>query len=174
MFFQFYNRMLARRPYATNALTTAFLFGTGDVLAQKVGPSKDYDLARTARAVAYGGIAFAPLGDQWYKFLARTVIGRTKVTQTVARVAVDQGVFAPFIGIPLYYLAMGLMEGRTVDDTKQKLARNWWPTLVSNWSVWPLFQAVNFAAVPVAYRLMAVNVVSIGWNCFLLMKNAES
>lgn len=174
MLFQLYNRMLVRRPYATNAVTTAFLFGAGDVLAQKVGASKDYDFSRTARAVIYGGVVFAPLGDQWYKFLARTVIGKTNVTQTAARVVVDQGVFAPFIGIPLYYLAMGLMEGRSVEDTQQKLSRNWYTTLISNWSVWPIFQAVNFAFVPVAYRLMAVNVVSIGWNCFLLMKNAES
>lgn len=174
MFFQFYNRMLATRPYATNAITTAFLFGTGDVLAQNVESSKNFDFSRTGRAVIYGGVVFAPLGDQWYKFLARVVVGKTNVTQTAARVAVDQGVFAPFIGIPLYYLAISLMEGKSPEEAKQKLENKWWPTLYSNWTVWPVFQAVNFAFVPVNYRLMAVNVVSIGWNCYLLMKNAAS
>lgn len=115
---------------------------------------------------------FAPLGDQWYKFLARIVVGRTNVAQTAARVAVDQGVFAPFIGIPLYYLAISALEGKNWEQTRTKLEKNWWPTLYTNWSVWPVFQAVNFAFVPVSYRLMAVNVVSIGWNCYMLMKNA--
>lgn len=86
--------------------------------------------------------------------------------------AVDQAVFAPFIGIPLYYLAISLMEGKGVEEVKQKLQKNWWLTLYTNWTVWPAFQAANFTFVPVAYRLMAVNVVSIGWNCYLLMKNA--
>lgn len=177
-----YNQLLLRRPILTNMVTTGFLFGSGDYLAQSLFTSPDkhgnYDYARTLRAVIYGSIVFAPIGDKWYKLLGRIkapTFGTTininsrfnRIKDTVARVGVDQLVFAPFIGIPLYYTMMTLFEFKSIENISHKLQKNWWKTLVSNWAVWPVFQWFNFYLVPVHYRLMAVNVFSIGWNCYL-------
>lgn len=173
-----YNQLLVKRPFVTNSVSTAFLFGAGDFLAQKIA-DKDtsYDLARTLRAVIYGGIIFAPLGDRWYKILPRVKMpflahkSPRPVANTIARVGLDQLVFAPFLGIPLYYTAMTLME--LPSDPRLvialKLKENWWSTLRTNWYVWPAVQMLNFGFVPVQLRLLVVNVVSIGWNCYLLM-----
>lgn len=179
-FYHRYSQLLVKRPILTNAITTAFLFGTGDVLAQKVSfsvgePTKPkYDLARTFRAVVYGGIIFAPLADKWYKLLPRIKIpvkSQPGLVNTMARVFVDQCVFAPFIGIPLYYSAMTVMENHPdpLAKIKTKMLDNWWNTLRTNWYVWPAVQCLNFGFVPVQLRLLVVNVVSIGWNCYLLM-----
>lgn len=181
-FYSKYNHLLKTRPLATNVVSTGFLFGAGDYLAQQIGLSKlesvkDYNYFRTLRAVIYGSIVFAPLGDKWYKLLPRVKMpkyGHSVFANTVARVAIDQGIFAPFIGIPLYYSAMTAMEGGDGEAMKKKIKDNWWSTLTTNWMVWPAIQALNFGFVPVQLRLLVVNVVSIGWNCYLLMVMNDS
>lgn len=180
-----YNHLLATRPLITNIFTTGFLFGAGDVLAQKVeqsqaksaggdilGPSKLFDYPRLSRAVIYGSIIFAPLGDRWFRLLNNVSVSQSKVVNTMARVGMDQLGFAPFIGIPLYFSAMTAMEGGNdiKGDVEKKLKANWWNTVTANWTVWPAVQAVNFTFVPVHLRLLTVNTISIAWNCYLLMQ----
>lgn len=174
-FFSKYNRLLATRPLATNVISTGFLFGAGDFIAQKIESrenSSPFDGARSARAIIYGGILFAPFADKWYKFLNRIKFANP-VLSTAARVAVDQGVFAPIVAVPAYFSAMGLMEGKSWEDIRKKLQLNWWPTLKANWSVWPAVQLLNFGFVPVNLRLLVVNLVSLGWNSYILMVNGR-
>lgn len=180
--FSRYNDFVLRRPILANSLTTGFLLGTGDYLAQTFFTDEHakYDYSRTLRAVIYGSIIFAPLGDKWYKFLAkvktpfignRAKYSSTKlgVYDTVSRVAYDQLIFAPFIGIPLYYSVMSMLELRenALEYAQAKLQKNWASTLVTNWMIWPIFQLINFYFIPVQMRLLCVNTFSIGWNCFL-------
>lgn len=155
-------------------VSTGFLFGTGDCLAQQFfTKDKKYDYKRTIKAIAYGGIIFAPLGVKWYKFINYVTLPKKITTSskvnTLFRVGLDQLGFAPFIGIPLYYSVMTLFEmsHSPISDIKKKLQDNLWDTLTTNWLVWPLFQLINFSLVPVQLRLLSVNVVSIGWNCYL-------
>lgn len=174
-FFAKYNQLLATRPLITNVITTGFLFGAGDALAQSIERKESgFDGTRLSRAVIYGAVIFAPLGDRWYRLLNGVKVGKSKAVNTAARVGLDQLVFAPLIGIPLYYSAMTAMEGGTTQNVKQKLGDNWWKTLTANWTVWPAVQTVNFAFVPVQLRLLVVNLISIVWNCYLLMQlNAD-
>lgn len=177
--YQRYSQLLTKRPLITNIITTGFLFGSGDYLAQTLYSSSDkYDYKRTARAVFYGSIIFAPIGDKWYKFLhklnfpfpkAKIPPRAIKVLNTLTKVGVDQLVFAPFIGIPLYYSVMSILEinNNPLQVAREKLHAHWFHTLKTNWIVWPTFQLFNFALIPVQFRLLAVNVFSIGWNCYL-------
>ncbi|KAG9980650.1 hypothetical protein KCU78_g21604, partial [Aureobasidium melanogenum] len=41
-----------------------------------------------------------------------------------------------------------------------------------NWMLWPFVQAVNFKFVPLQHRVLVVNVVSLGWNCYLSYLNS--
>lgn len=53
-----YQAKLLKRPLLTQVVTTAILFGTGDVIAQQAVDKKGlekHDLARTGRMVLYGG-----------------------------------------------------------------------------------------------------------------------
>lgn len=182
-FFRKYNHFTKTRPLATNIATTGFLFGAGDFLAQQLelrqaGPThagSTYDYQRTARAVAYGSAVFGPLAGKWFGYLLHVTVGSSAAANTVARVALDQCVFAPLVGIPLYFSCMTAMEAPP--DVRgaiaAKLHNTWWDTVWANWMVWPAVQLANFGFVPAQFRLLAVNVVSIGWNCYLLMENSE-
>lgn len=88
---------------------------------------------------------------------------------TLARVALDQGVFAPvFIGV--FLSSMATLEGNSV---KEKLDKNYTTALTSNYMLWPFAQAINFKVVPLEHRVLFVNVISIGWNCYLSYLNSS-
>ncbi|ELU42902.1 hypothetical protein AG1IA_03066 [Rhizoctonia solani AG-1 IA] len=56
--------------HSSHQLTTAFLFGTGDIVAQQAVDKrgiKEHDWVRTARLSLYGGTIFAPIVVNWYK-----------------------------------------------------------------------------------------------------------
>lgn len=55
---KWYQAKLAKRPFATQVITTAVLFGAGDCLAQQAVEGKGiekHDVMRTARMAGYGG-----------------------------------------------------------------------------------------------------------------------
>ncbi|KAL1896725.1 Protein required for ethanol metabolism [Ceratocystis pirilliformis] len=169
-----YQARLAARPLLTQAVTTSILFATGDATAQLlVEPKKEgkkYDFARTGRMALYGGCVFGPCAATWFKFLARNVVLKNKNAETLARVACDQGLFAPvFIG--LFLSSMAVLEG---SDPQEKLAKSYTTALVSNYYLWPAVQMVNFKFMPLQHRLLFTNVISIGWNSYLSYINSHS
>ncbi|KAI0203531.1 hypothetical protein F4808DRAFT_457804 [Astrocystis sublimbata] len=170
--FRLYQRSLTTRPLLTQSLTTAVLFAVGDITAQQVVEKKGWqkhELARTGRMFAYGGAVFGPAATTWFKILSQKVVLRNKNAEILARVACDQLIFAPtFIGI--FLSTMAVLEG---GSPKEKLDKSYWPALSTNWMVWPFVQMANFKFVPLHHRVLAVNVVSIGWNCYLSMVNSK-
>jgi len=65
---------------------------------------------------------------------------------------------------------MAIMEG---SDPTKKLEKSYWQGLKANYMVWPMVQFVNFKFVPLEHRVLVVNIVSLGWNCFLSYLNSE-
>ncbi|KAK4105676.1 hypothetical protein N658DRAFT_483117 [Parathielavia hyrcaniae] len=169
---RWYQARLAARPLLTQALTTSFLFAVGDITAQQLVDKKGvdkHDLARTGRMALYGGVVFGPAAATWFKFLSRHVSLRSPNATMLARVACDQGVFAPtFIGV--FLGSMAALEG---GSPQEKLQRSYWEALTTNWMIWPFVQMVNFKLVPLQHRLLFVNVISIGWNCYLSFLNSS-
>lgn len=64
---RWYQARLKTSPLLTQAVTTAILFGTGDVLAQQAVERKGYeghDLVRTTRMAGYGGRKLISIPDR--------------------------------------------------------------------------------------------------------------
>ncbi|KAA8912319.1 hypothetical protein FN846DRAFT_903664 [Sphaerosporella brunnea] len=171
--FRAYQKLLTKRPIFGGAVTSAALFGLGDVISQQGIERKgikDHNFAATARMTIYGGCVFGPAAVGWYKVLEKFVVFKKHSNlQTAARVALDQLVFAP-IGIGAFFSAMTVMEG---GDVKHKLDNNWWNALKANWNIWPAVQLVNFTFVPFSLRIVVVNVISVGWNSYLAYLNTK-
>lgn len=62
------------------------------------------------------------------------------------------------------------MEG---SNPKDKLESTYWQALSKNWMVWPFIQMINFKFVPLHHRVLLVNVISLGWNCYLSYLNSQ-
>jgi hypothetical protein len=87
-----------------------------------------------------------------------------------SKVALDQVLMAPLM-TSLFFGAMAVLEGSArspravADGVRAKLK----PTLLANWTVWPLAHVVNFALVPPAQRILYINVVNVSFSlvcCF--------
>lgn len=65
---------------------------------------------------------------------------------------------------------MAIMEGTSPKD---KLDKNYTTALAKNWMVWPFVQLINFKFVPLMHRVLVVNVISLGWNCYLSFLNSQ-
>jgi len=70
----------------------------------------------------------------------------------------------------LFLSSMSIMEG---SDPQKKLEKHYWEGLKANYMLWPMVQFVNFKFVPLEHRVLVVNIVSLGWNCFLSYLNSE-
>lgn len=114
-------------------------------------------------------VIFGPVATKWFGFLQRSVVLKNKNAEIAARVACDQLIFAPVM-INVFLRSMATMEGT---DMQEKVDKTYWAALKANYMIWPFVQAVNFKFVPLDYRVLAVNVVSIGWNCFLSLINSK-
>ncbi|EAW10974.1 Mpv17/PMP22 family protein [Aspergillus clavatus NRRL 1] len=168
---RWYQAKLAKQPILTSSITSALLFGCGDVLAQQAVDRKGFekhDFARTGRMALYGGAIFGPAATTWYAFLQRNVALKSYKATIVARVIADQAIFTP-AHLTCFLTSMAIMEGT---DPIEKWRTSFVPSYKANLSIWPFVQGVNFSIVPLEYRVLVVNVVSLGWNCLLSLINS--
>jgi protein Mpv17 len=94
---------------------------------------------------------------------------KNKNLEIIARVAADQTIFAS-TNLFVFLSSMAIMEGTSPKD---KLDSTYAKALQKNWMVWPFVQAINFKAVPLHHRVLVVNVISLGWNCYLSFLNVS-
>ncbi|AOW03325.1 protein SYM1 [Yarrowia lipolytica] len=160
-----YVRLLQKYPYRMAVTSTSSLFMIGDCVSQRYFSDKPYEPMRTARAGIYA-CAFAPAMTAWFRFLGQQQL------PVIAKVAIDQAVFAPS-SIGYYFSVMGLLEGKSPDTIWQSLKNQYWDTLKCGWMIWPAFQLFNFGIVPPNFRVLASNCCGLVWNTFLAYQNAN-
>lgn len=94
---------------------------------------------------------------------------KTQTQTIVARVLADQTIFAS-TNMFVFLSTMSILEG---GSPQEKLKKSYISGLKANWMLWPPVQAANFSVVPLEHRVLVVNIVSLGWNCFLSYLNSQ-
>jgi len=156
---------LESNPLITKILTTAFLVGGGDVIAQLfIEKNSSLDPHRSMKMLIFGGCIVGPSLHFWYNFLNRTftVAGTSGALQ---RLACDQGIFAPTFIVIAFTFMLG-MDGR-IHDVPVHLKEHWWPTTVTNWVLWIPTMFLVFRFVPLSLQVLVVNGVALIWNTYL-------
>lgn len=174
----FYGRLLSKYPFTTQCISTGFLFGVGDVIAQKgIERCVEFDYQRTLKLCTFGTILSGPAMVLWYRLLAGRVRFGNPTNAVLARVALDQLLFAPTF-LAIFYLYNGVADtaGDSVDFTeiKERMNNSYLDTLKTNWLIWPVVQLGNFRLVPLNYQSLVVNTVALGWNSYLSVQNNKT
>lgn len=156
----------------TQSLTAAVLFGGGDVIAQQLIESRgaEHDYTRTARLAFYGGACFGPPMTLWYQFLNRIKFASAK-RAVIYRVWLDQAFLTP-VAVVYFFGMMSLLEGKPY-EAPDRIKSAYVPTIIRNWGVFIPAQIINFSIVPPQLRFAYVGVVSLFWNTYLSVANAE-
>ena len=108
----------------------------------------------------------------WYRFLATAVTG-TALVRPLKMVLYDQALFSP-VFLTSILLILRQMEGASVRQTLAAWRHDFVPVYTTGLQLWPAVQLVNFYLVPLNYRLLVVQSVSLGWNTYLSNKTQKS
>ncbi|KAF6261972.1 hypothetical protein COO60DRAFT_1498627 [Scenedesmus sp. NREL 46B-D3] len=127
-----------------------------------------YDAARATRLCAYSALIGSPIGHYWFQFLDKCIFPNAMANPMTAviKTLLDQALMAP-AGIGLFFCAMSVMEGNSMQEAWASTKEKFKPTMMANYMLWPVANLVNFAFVPPAQRILYCNVVYIFWASYL-------
>eukprot|EP01135_Chromosphaera_perkinsii_P001608 Nk52_evm78s207 gene=Nk52_evmTU78s207 len=152
------------------------LFGFGDCVNQHLVHRKnlsEHEWGTTGKMMAFGLFVGGPIFTGWYRVLDRVVGPRVSPGKAAfAKVAIDQAFMAPsFIG--LFFVCMGLMDGKDSKTIMEEMRKEYLPVLRNNYTLWPAAQLFNFYFVPLNFRVAFVQCVAIAWNSYLASVNMK-
>lgn len=120
------------------------------------------------------GLAFyGPVSGAWYSWLDATVLVNdpTSAAAVGLKTGADQVLWAPVLITTLFAWDLAWSSSATHHDNKwgvagvaqlpSKLKQDLLPTLLVNWTFWPLFHVLNFRFVAPPDRILYVNVVQV-------------
>ncbi|XP_027068119.1 protein Mpv17 isoform X2 [Coffea eugenioides] len=183
---RWYQNCLAVHPVKTQIISSGFLWGVGDIVAQSITHStaknrplhlsdadKEFKVnwKRVAITSMFGFGFVGPVGHFWYEYLDRFIRFRLKmqpksVRFVATKVAMDGIIFGPF-DLVVFFSYMGFSAGKSASQVKEDLKRDFIPALVLEGGAWPFMQVINFRYVPVRYQLLYVNAFCLLDSAFL-------
>uniref|UniRef100_A0A0E0MTF0 Uncharacterized protein n=1 Tax=Oryza rufipogon TaxID=4529 RepID=A0A0E0MTF0_ORYRU len=189
---RWYQQCLATHPVRTQVVSSGILWGLGDIGAQAVthysapgrprhhqhhakNPPEDkdkefkIDWKRVGITSSFGFAFVGPVGHYWYEYLDRFILRRYQPKTfkfVVSKVAADGLLFGP-VDLLLFFSYVGLASGRSVEQVKDDVKRDFIPALVLGGTIWPAVQIANFRFIPVRYQLLYVNLFCLLDSCFL-------
>ncbi|XP_043281892.1 mpv17-like protein 2 [Venturia canescens] len=123
-----------------------------------------HDYVRTKNMCAVG-LVQGPFHHYFYAILDRFLPGRN-TSSVVKKTLVDQLVASPTC-LGIFFFGLGALEQRKVEDISGEVKLKFFDTYKVDCFFWPPTQFVNFLFVPVQYRVVYINLMTMFYDIFL-------
>ena len=161
-----YNAALEKDPILVKGLTSAIGFFLGDVLAQLfIEKDNVYNVWRTLRMASFGFLIHGTTSHWFYGKLDGKIPG-TDALSVASKVGIDQVLWNPIFGC-MFFSYIGFTSGDGPVAVANKIKSDLKTSVVGSWSVWPIAHAINFKFIPNSQRVLYINTIQVGYNCFL-------
>lgn len=168
-FFRWYNKVIEQRPITTKCFTSFITFGCGDLICQQIekftNKEKKFDFMRTIKQGSFGFVVTPYLHLQFCIIMPYLFRGKGLV-YTIKNITYDQSIGAP-IFTSLFFMYLDMSSGKRFEEAKKELQVKLLPTLIMNWKIWPFLMAINFAFLPIQYRVLYANIMGMFWSAYL-------
>lgn len=163
-------RRLLRNKFllCANMSVSFILSGVGDLLEQQyelmVHELDEWDRTRT-KNMAVCGCSSGIICHYWYDYLDAMIPGKSFIA--VSKKVFADLVFCSPVTIGLFILTQGILERNSMDEFKVKMERNFRDLYIAEWIVWPTAQYINFYVLPLKYRVLYDNVISLLFDVYM-------
>ena len=160
----------------TNSLISALMGTVGDAIQQNYdllteekcesdpGTSK-FNVQRSAHMTA-AGFTTGLVSHYWYIYLDKFLGTRKTFLLITKKVLLDQIIFSP-VNLVVYFSTLGLCERSGTLRIKEELVEKGFEQIyVVEWIVWPPMQFFNFYVLPLRYRILFDNIISLGFDIY--------
>jgi len=156
----------------TNSLISALMGTVGDAIQQQYdlltdGKSSDngFKWQRSAHMTC-AGFTTGLVSHYWYIYLDRFLGTKRTLYVITKKVLLDQIVFSP-VNLLVYFSTLGVCERSGALRVKEELVEKGFEQIyVVEWIVWPPMQFFNFYVLPLRYRILFDNIVSLGFDIY--------
>ena len=158
---------------ATNVTISVLFSGAGDsieqlgeqALARKTMSDVDWNVTRTFK-YATTGLPIGVVCHYWYMWLDKRFGVATHVSSSIIRkVLLSQLIFSP-VCIVVFFVTFGAMNRTSWSDVCANIVDKGKKIYLAEWLVWPPASVVNFCFVPLRYRILFDNLVSLAFDVF--------
>lgn len=169
---RWYNHQLVAHPVTTKSVTSAALFGVADALAQTRDehavemPARER-ARRTVKMMAIGGLLVGPMNHWFYGWLA------DKVPSLWWRVFYEEVVKMPAVMVLIQNIS-NIADGMTPAESAARVKHNFPKCCAVALALWVPAGAAIQGVVPLAYRVLACNVIQVAWEAFSSLVNHAS
>ncbi|ODN06674.1 Mpv17-like protein 2 [Orchesella cincta] len=159
--------MFQRHLLLTNIAISASISTVGDSIEQNYEKYKDrerkYEVRRTLN-MSGAGVTTGVVCHYWYIWLDKYMPGRTfKIA--MKKMLLDQVINSP-ITIATFFITLAVLERSSATEFIQELRAKSWRLYLAEWVIWPPAQLINFFWLPLKYRVLYDNTISMCYDVY--------
>jgi protein Mpv17 len=94
------------------------------------------------------------------------------IKNTAIKFALDQTLGAA-VNTLLFIAGIDLLRGRSVEVAWSDCREGLWPLMFAGWKLWPMVSIINFALVPLEYRIVVGSTVGLFWGVYLSLMSSS-